>query len=242
MRSVPDDRPHPSPSGWLLLFSAATPFVAKIAALVLHAASYPGQSAYKLLQLAVPVLWRRRYSKKRGLAALWPIDEPLPGAATWALAVAAALALAGAAIAGLTLAADPLALDPGTFRAQIDARFGMTPGRAIAVVLYLFTINAALEELHFRAWLDRELSVRLGDVAGICISAGTFSAMHLLIFASMPGFDRLLYAMVFAALFVAGVAWSLIARRRGGIHAAWLSHGLTDAILLTWGLRWLGYL
>jgi membrane protease YdiL (CAAX protease family) len=229
-------------SGWLLLLAAAAPFVAKIASLVVHATSYPAQSAYKLFQLAVPVLWRRHYSGKRGLAALWPVDEPLPRATTWALAVVAALVLSGTAIVALSLLADLLGLDPGALRGQIDARFGMTPGRAIAVVLYLFTINAALKELHFRAWLDRELSARLGDAAGICISAGTFASMHLLIFAAMPVFGRVQLAMVFVGLFVAGATWSLIARRPGGIHAAWLSHGLTDAALLTWGLSWLGYL
>jgi membrane protease YdiL (CAAX protease family) len=239
---VPEERPQPAASGWLLLFSAAAPFVAKVLSLAVHAASYPAQSAYKLLQLVVPVLWRRRYSGKRGLAALWPIDEPLPGMATWGLAVAAALVLSGAAVATLLLCADALGLDPMALRQQIDARFGMTPGRALAVVLYLFTINAALEELHFRAWLDRELSVRLGHALGICASACTFAAMHLLIFAAMPGFGPVQLALVFIALFVAGATWSLIARRRGGIHAAWLSHGLTDATLLFWGLLWLGYL
>jgi membrane protease YdiL (CAAX protease family) len=239
---VPDERPQPADSGWLLLLSAATPFVAKVASLAVHATSYPAQSAYKLLQLVVPVLWRRRYSGKRGLAALWPIDEPVPRATTWALAVVAALVLSGTAVIALLLFADGLGLDPMALRQQIDARFGMTPGRALAVVLYLFTINAALEELHFRAWLDRELSARFGHAVGICASAGTFAAMHLLIFAAMPAFGPAQLALVLVALFVAGVTWSLIARRSGGIHAAWLSHGLTDATLLLWGLCWLGYL
>ena len=48
-------------------------------------------------------------------------------------------------------------------------------------------------------------------------------------------------ALVFVSLWIAGASWSLIARRPGGIHAAWLSHGLTDSGLLTWGLLWLGY-
>jgi hypothetical protein len=58
----------------------------------------------------------------------------------------------------------------------------------------------------------------------------------------MTGATPLVLWLVFASLFIAGVSWSLIARRPGGIHAAWLSHGLTDAGLLTWGLFWLGYL
>ncbi|MFV2069965.1 MAG: hypothetical protein ACC645_23610 [Pirellulales bacterium] len=47
---------------------------------------------------------------------------------------------------------------------------------------------------------------------------------------------------VVLGLFAAGVVWSGITRLSGGIHAAWLAHGLTDAGLLTWGLFYLGYL
>jgi hypothetical protein len=49
------------------------------------------------------------------------------------------------------------------------------------------------------------------------------------------------YVLLFVALLLIAVVWSLLARRPGGIHAAWLSHAMTDAGLLTWGLFWLGY-
>ena len=74
------------------------------------------------------------------------------------------------------------------------------------------------------------------------VSASAFASMHLLIFRGMPGATAGPQAVVFASLALAGLFWSYLARRPGGIHAAWLSHGLTDALLLTWGLRWLGYL
>ena len=68
-----------------------------------------------------------------------------------------------------------------------------------------------------------------------------FGAMHGFIFSGVATVGPLAKLLLFVALFIAGISWSLIARRPGGIHAAWLSHGLTDAALLTWGLSWLGY-
>ncbi len=65
--------------------------------------------------------------------------------------------------------------------------------------------------------------------------------MHSLIFLGLPGFPIPLVIIAGVSLAAAGAVWSAILRMRGGIHAAWLSHALTDAILLTWGLMWLGY-
>jgi len=223
----------------LLVVLAALPFVAKWA--TLGASGYAAQSLYKLLQLAAPVGWRWKVDGKRGLAAWWPVDEPLPSARTWGVAVGVAALLAGSAIVAVPLLAARLDVDPRQLRTALDARFALTPWRAAGIVLYLLTINAALEELHFRAWLDREFSARWGNAAGIGLSAFLFAAMHVFIFVGMPGAGPPELALLFVALAIAAVAWSLIARRPGGIHAAWLSHGLTDAGLLTWGLFWLGY-
>ena len=65
--------------------------------------------------------------------------------------------------------------------------------------------------------------------------------MHTFIFAGFGGPESLILPAVFVALAVMGIAWSWLARFPGGIHAAWLAHGLTDAGFLTWGLFWLGY-
>lgn len=229
------------PSFILILVLAALPAVVKLIVLALGWTGYLWQSAYKIAQLAVPVIWRRRVDGRRGLAAFWPTDQPLPTAGVWTIAVLVAGVLAGTAMAVVPLLADALAIDPARLRAQFDARFDLTPWRAAAAVFYLFTLNAALEELHFRAWLDVELSRRCGNPAGILGSAAVFAAMHLFIFAGMDGAGLPALVLVFAALLIAGACWSLIARLPGGIHAAWLSHGLTDAGLLTWGLFWLGY-
>jgi membrane protease YdiL (CAAX protease family) len=241
--SVPSATATRSPTGstWLLVALAALPFVAKAVAIVYGPAGYVGQSVYKLFQFAAPVVWRRQFDGCRGASSLWPIDEPRPNAATWTAAVAVALALATSGAVAIRWGAALLDVDPIQLRADWDQRFALSPWQAAAAVVYLFTLNAALEELHFRAWLDREIAARWGDIAGIGGSATAFAAMHLFAFFGMRGASPLVLSLVFAALAVAGAAWSWLARRPGGIHAAWLSHGLTDAGLLTWGLFWLGY-
>jgi len=226
---------------WLLLLLAAAPFLVKTTSLVFLAQNYLAQSAYKILQLAAPLWWRRTINHCSGRRCLWPTDEPLPRAGTWT----AAVVIATVAVLLAMLCVPPLAawleIDPHVLRRDFDARFNITPWRAVAVVLFLSTLNAALEELHFRAWLDPELSRRFGNGVGILGSALTFAAMHLLIFAKMQNVTAAALGLVFVALVAIAVAWSVLARRVGGIHAAWLSHALTDAGLLTWGLVWLGY-
>lgn len=217
------------------------PFLAKAIVLVIGSQGYALQSGYKLVQAAVPAWWRYRREGLRGIRAIWPTDEPAPGWRTWALGVCIAIALSGSAIAAAIVILPQLDIDPVQIRAGMDARFPTGPAGAIAIVIFLSVVNSALEELHFRAWLDRELSAALGSPAGIAISAGAFGAMHVLIFLGMPGLPWLAIVLVPLALAVAGASWSLLMRRRGGIHAAWLSHGLTDALLLGWGLHWLGY-
>ena len=228
---------------WTVLLLAAVPFLVKLCVLTVGATGYGWQSLYKIAQLAIPICWRRTVDRRRGWAMFWPVDEPLPGRRTWGIAVGVAAALAGSAVFGILFVAPQVGIDadPSELRRGFDERFTLTPTTAVLVVLYLLTLNAALEELHFRAWLDRELSARMGNAAGIAISSTAFALMHLFIFAGLPGAGAAVFVAVFLGLVTAGLAWSLIARLPGGIHAAWLSHGLTDAGLLTWGLFWLGY-
>ncbi len=225
----------------LLFLLALAPFAAKVISLVWLGNNYLAQSAYKVFQLAAPLWWRRSVDRRRGLAVLWPLERGWPAASTWAIAVGIAAAAVATAVVVLPWLAARLGIEAEPLRQDLDARFSMTPGRAALVVLFLSTWNAALEELHFRGWLDPELSRRFGDRVGIGGSAIAFAAMHLFIFANMHGATYVAMALLFLTLAAMGVIWSLLARRPGGIHAAWLCHALTDAGLLTWGLFWLGY-
>ena len=228
-------------STWLLLALAAAPFVANSVVLGIGLKGYSWQLVYKSMMLAAPVFWRYRFGGHRGLACFWPVNEPLPSAATWAVAVTVALTMAGSAICAIMGLGELLGLNPHELRNYFDNRFMLTTPTAVLIVVYLFSINAALAELHFRAWFDRELSARWGSFAGVTISASAFGAMHFFVFAGTPVATFAVMFLMFVALFIGGVSWSLIARQRGGIHAAWLCHGLTNVGLMTWGLFWLGY-
>lgn len=224
----------------ILLGAAALPFVAKILVMALGLQGYVLQSLYKILQLLVPGAWR--YAEgKRGLAILWPTDEPLPSRAVWLMGTLSAGALALAGMLALRWLLPLWKLDARIIRQGFDERFTAGPLAAVLIVLFLSFLNAALEELHFRAWLDRELSLRIGAPAGIGVSAAAFGTMHGFIFFGLPGFPPTLIALAMLSLAFCGACWSILMRRPGGIHAAWWSHGLTDALLLGWGLRWLGY-
>ncbi len=223
----------------LLLGLAAVPFIAKIA--MMGAQGYLLQSLYKVFQLLIPAAWRWK-NGMHGIRVLWPAEEPLPSWKMWMTGIAVAFGLSGAGVGALLLLAPLLGIDPSAIRAGMDARFSVGPAAALCVVVFLSFANSALEELHFRAWLDRGLSARMGSIAGIGVSAAAFGAMHGLIFLGLPGIPPAVAGLAAAATMLCGVCWSLLMRGRGGIHAAWLSHGLTDVLLLGWGLGWLGYL
>jgi membrane protease YdiL (CAAX protease family) len=155
--------------------------------------------------------------------------------------VVVAVVLSGCGMGAATWLLPYLELDPHAIRAGLDDRFQMGPAGALLVVVFLSVVNSGLEELHFRAWLDRELSARWGAAAGIAASSLAFGGMHVLIFLGMPDLPAAAVVLVPLSLAIAGAVWSLLMRRPGGIHAAWLSHGLTDALLLGWGLHWLDY-
>src|SRR5262249_31486027 len=161
---------------------------------------YGLQSIYKVIQLIGPCCWRYWRGNARGARIFWPTDEPLPSARTWGIAVATAIGLSGLGILGANWIVPGLGIDPQAIRRGFDERFTVGPAGALLVVAFLSLVNSALEELHFRAWLDRELSVRWNSWVGILISAGAFGAMHILIFLGMPGLPRAAVVLVPFAL------------------------------------------
>ena len=222
-----------------ILLLAALPFVTKIAAL--GTTGYTLQSLYKIVQLAIPTAWRYR-KNERGFDIFWPFHEPRPTPMGWAIGALSGCMLALAGIVAIKIAASFGLVDPASIRTGFDERFTVDASLAVIIVVFLSTINAALEELHFRAWLDRELSALWGTHAGVGISALAFGGMHILIFWGMPWFLLQTILMMAAALALAGAVWSVLARMKGGIHIAFLSHAVADALLLAWGLFWLGYM
>lgn len=223
-----------------LLLLAALPFGVKAATLLVGATGYGLQSLYKMAQLAVPVGWR--YARgERGLSVAWPVREPMPSAQLLLAGVAIAVGFSVIAAALITVFAPVLGIDPAMLRAGYDERFAVSGMGALGVVVFLSFLNSALEELHFRVWLDREVSKRAGDAVGIAVSASAFACMHGFIVLGLPDVPPLVLVPMVIGLAIVGACWSLLLRRPGGALAAWISHGLTDALFLGWGLFWLGY-
>ena len=224
----------------LLLFLAALPFGIKAVTMASGATGYVLLSGYKIAQVLSPVAWRIAKGE-RGPEALWPAQRR-PSGFLLALGAATGVAFGLGAIAAASVLVPASGMQPSDVRDGFDRAFEVDGYGALAVAAFLAFANSAIEEAHFRLWLDRELSERLGDAAGIALSALAFGAMHGFIFLGMPAMPLPLAAVAVAALVLAGTCWSALARRPGGFYAAWLSHGLCDALLLTWGLFWLGYL
>ncbi len=237
--SVANEQPQRRPTLLWVLALAVIPFALRFISYYGLGANYAAQSLYKLGQLFVPVLWRRHVENRRGWACWWFVEEPLPTKRVGSIAVTLAAVMVAIPALTIPMLAHWFHIDPLAVRAHLSAKFSLTPALALPTVAFLSTLNAGLEEFHFRGWLDRQLSIRCGAIAGSLGSASAFALMHLFIFAGVPGAKPTAQLGVFVVLFGAGLMWSWLARQPGGIHAAWLSHGLTDAGLLTWGLFWI---
>jgi len=68
-----------------------------------------------------------------------------------------------------------------------------------------------------------------------------FGAKDSVMASGVGGYFRQTFGNV-SLLMTAGAVWFGIRRLSGGILAAWLAHGMTDAGRLTWSLLHLGYL
>jgi membrane protease YdiL (CAAX protease family) len=224
-----------------LLLLAALPFAVKAVTMFgIGATTYGLQSLYKLAQVCSPAAWRFAHGE-RGWGVVWPAKEPRPSLRLLSLGVVSGVLLGGTAIVGALVLAPAFGLDPVTIRAGFDANFDVDGFAVLGVAVFLSFANSAIEEMHFRVWLDGEASKRWGNAAGIALSASAFAAMHGFILLGFEAMPAMLAVLVTACLAGAGACWSLMVRRSGGVYAAWVSHALCDALLLGWGLFWLGY-
>lgn len=223
----------------LLLVFAITPIIVKVFTLLLGFTGYGLQSVYKLFQFGIPLLWwhfaTTEYTTAQKL--LW--KKPTLISVCVAACIGVTLGIIG--IIAARFAIPLLHIDPVAIRTSLDARFSMTPITALLVVIFLASLNAALEEFYFRGWMDIELSSRTSNTIGVIVSTLLFGVIHIFIFVGTPGLTLTIYILVCIALTGAGAIWSLLLRKTRTLYTAIISHGLTDAMLLGWGLRWLGY-
>lgn len=183
-------------------------------------------SAATMILLAVPIGFERALERP-GIAALSPaIIEGLFTAVLFGLLGAAAmlgLRLSGERVSagrapalslglGLMLgvagfaAAFALATIAGVTRPGDLTETGMA---SLAIGALLVLLQAAVEELYFRGWLQRALVAGWGRPAGIAAASLAFALLHLINAAWSP--------MDLVNLALAGLAFGLLADRSGGL-------------------------
>jgi membrane protease YdiL (CAAX protease family) len=216
----------------LLILAATLPTAAALAYFVvwadqpLAAAIYGGTKLAMIGLLAV--LWRTGR-----LPVIAPAAAPRPALREGLLAGAIMAAL----IVGLSLG--PLA---GLWRAatpQIAAKVAefhlATPAAYLLGALALCVVHSLLEELYWRRLVFGGLCARLPPAAAHPLAGLAFAGHHVVIAGVYAGWG----AAVPLGLVVggAGVAWSLLVRRHGGLAGAWIAHACCDAALLALGWR-----
>ena len=149
------------------------------------------------VSVAAPVGWRRTVDQPARAVVLWPIDQPWPRPGTWARRWRLPRSPSGWPRSRCRRWPATWASKRPRSAKKWMQSFTSLPRRAVAVVVFLTALNSALEELHFRAWLDPELSRRFGNAVGITTSAAAFAGMHLFIFADMRGVTPLAFGLVF---------------------------------------------
>ncbi|MFN3470147.1 MAG: lysostaphin resistance A-like protein [Novosphingobium sp.] len=103
---------------------------------------------------------------------------------------------------------------------------GVVPGSgmsgfslAVGLGMMLTLVQASMEEVLFRGWLQPVLAARWGAMAGVLASALLFALFHLIGGARAP--------VTLAFIMLAGVLFGLLTQRTGGLaasvaaHAAW---------------------
>lgn len=146
-------------------------------------------------------------------------------------------AILGVLIGGSILAIYALLLagrlDPAPLTAAA-ARSGFdTPGRFLAVGVYLCVINALLEEYAFRWFLYTRCRTLLGVRAGALLGAAIFTAHHVVVLRTF--FDWPLTLLGALGVFVGGLVWTWCYERYASIWPGYLSHALTDVAVLAIG-------
>lgn len=220
------------PAPLLLIALAATLPTASALAYFVAWAGHPLAAAiYGATKLAMVGLLVGLWRVGR-LPAIPRIDAQPRSALREGLIVGAAMA---ALIVGLSLG--PLAglWHHATPRiAEKVAEFHLaTPAAYLLGALAISVVHSLLEELYWRRLVFGGLLGRMPIAAAHLLAGLAFAGHHIVIAGVYAGWA----AGVPLGLLVgaAGVAWSMLARRHGGLTAAWIAHGGCDAALLALG-------
>lgn len=129
-------------------------------------------------------------------------------------------------------------LDLPHIRTLLREDVGVHEGNFVFVALYIALINSFLEEFLFRGFGYLKLREYRGEAFSQGVSAGLFALYHIAIIDGWT--SPYLTAAAIAGLFLTGVFFNLLNRRRKNIYASYLVHMFGNFAINTIGLHMLG--
>lgn len=122
----------------------------------------------------------------------------------------------------------------------IQDRISVNRGNFIYVALYISFFNSLLEEFFFRGFAFLTLKKIVSRRTAYIFSAGTFALYHIAIMTNW--FSPLLYILLIASLFVAGLMFNWLNERSGNIYSSWMVHMFANFATNTIGFILFGML
>jgi membrane protease YdiL (CAAX protease family) len=111
---------------------------------------------------------------------------------------------------------------------------GVNKSNFLFVALYISFINSLLEEFFFRGFAFFTLKKATGRKVAYIFSAGAFSLYHIAVITSW--FTPVLFALLIASLFVAGLLFNWLNEKSESIFSSWLVHMCANLAINTIGL------
>ncbi len=215
----------------ILLVPAPTIGVGLAMSFAPTAGTWIGQLAYgaaKLWILAMPLCWLLFVER----AALSWSPPRLGGfGAGAAIGVAVSLAILGT----YALLGDRL-IDPATVREAAERSGIASPGRYIALAIYIATVNAVLEEYVWRWFVFRQCERILPAMRGlvaVALSALLFTVHH--VFALGAQLEGIAIVLGSLGVFAGGAIWSWCYLRYRSIWPGYVSHAIVDVAVFAIG-------
>jgi membrane protease YdiL (CAAX protease family) len=219
----------PSVMAWVYFEALAGPSGSPGEAAAANPAVLIAYYAAKVVQFSFPLLWVWRFERERLSFLSLDFRGVGPGIA-FALVVSGAML---ALYAGFLRGSSVLDGASDKLRAKLIDFHADTPGRFLALSLFIAAAHSLLEEYYYRWFLFSGLKDHLAPPAAVVISSLAFMGHHVIVLANYlrPG-PVIVFSLCIA---VGGAVWATIYHRKGSLLGPWLSHLLIDTAILIVG-------
>ncbi|HTN76513.1 MAG TPA: CPBP family intramembrane glutamic endopeptidase, partial [Pirellulaceae bacterium] len=110
-----------------------------------------------------------------------------------------------------------------------------SPGKFLALACFYSLVHSFLEEYYWRWFVFRYCCLRWSLPTSIVVSSLGFMAHHVLVLATLFGWDAPATYLLSAAVAIGGAAWAWLYEKHGTLLGPWLSHLLIDALIFAIG-------